>query len=648
MRTRGINRYGAAIAAVAAAGTGALLVFFGDRAARERRRADDAERLSASSEAALRDAGLRSERLADENERLHDVSLALGAALTSSDVADAIATHLFDALGATTGGVYLVNHSEQVLELIGLQGEVSEEAAAEYRHIELDTVLPVTDVVRSGEPMWLGNADDWHGYADYVRWQRGGVVSGAAIPLLAGKSVVASIFMGFSVERDLSAAERRFVRTVSRQAGQPLERARLHDAEHEARQASDKLSMRILRLQVITESLSAALTPSEVGEVIVRQGVPALGADRASIYLRSGNEHMELLSDVGHPDTGLERNGRLDLDAVGPVQDVIRSGEPLALESPEAITGRYPLLGYVGGEALLCAPLLVGEEAIGAIQMAFSSRRLFDRDQRAFLNILARQCAAALDRARNYEMEREIAATLQESMLPAVLPNIPGLSVAVRYLPGTSGLDVGGDWYDVIQLDESKIGVVVGDVMGKGVRAAAAMAQLRNGLRAYALEGFKPGSVLDRLNRLAASSDAPFATVVYVVIDKATGVARHASAGHPPVLLCRAEGGRDLVQSDLGPPLGVDPDASYRTGVLELRPGDLLLLYTDGLVESRDRPIAQGIEQLRASVGTSENLGEILDQTMERVLGSADRSDDVAVVAVRLEETPETTVEPVS
>ncbi len=640
-----IDGPGEALKLVLYVASGALLVFFGDRVSRESDRADAAERSFADSEIASRDAGLRSKRLADENERLHDVSLALAAAATTSDVAQAIATHLFDALGATTGGIYLVDESARVLELEGLHGEVAGGAADEYRRIDLDAALPVTDVVLSGEPMWLGKAQDWSAYPEYERWRQEGVVSGAAIPLLAEKRVAASIFMGFSAERVLSPAERRFVETVSRQAVQPLERARLNDAEREARQAADKLSMRTLRLQVITESLSAALTPSEVGEVIVRQGVPALGADRATVYLRSGDAHVELLWDAGYPEAAGDQGRRLARDEAAPVLDVIHSGETLALESPEAIAARYPLLGSMDDEALLCAPLRVEEEAIGAILMAFSSRRLFDREQRAFLDILARQCAAALERAHRYETEREIAETLQQSVLPSSLPEVTGIELAACYLPGTSGLDVGGDWYDVIQLGESRVGVVVGDVMGKGVRAAAAMAQLRNGLRAYALEGFKPGSVLDRLNRLAESSDAPFATVVYVVLDHATGVARYASAGHPPVLLCRADGSHELLESDSGLPLGVDAAASYRTGVVELKPGDLLLLYTDGLVESRQRPIAQGIEELGVAIGASGDLDEILTQTIDRVLGTGARSDDVAVVALRLEQTPEAAVE---
>ena len=282
-------------------------------------------------------------------------------------------------------------------------------------------------------------------------------------------------------------------------------------------------------------------------------------------------------------------------------------------------------------------PLFVDNDAVGAIQIGFASPRRFDSDRRAFLSIVARQCAAALERARRYETEREIAETLQRSVIPERLPELPGIGLAARYLPGTSGLDVGGDWYDVIPLREGRVGVVVGDVMGKGVRAAAAMAQLRNGLRAYALEGYKPGVVLERLNRLAESAGAPFATVVYVVVDQATGIARYASAGHPPVLLARADGGRELLVVGSGLPLAVDPNAHYRTGVVELEPGDLLLLYTDGLVESRQRPITEGVDRLVTSVRPDSDLDHVLAEVLDALVESDDRSDDIAILALRLE-----------
>ena len=234
-----------------------------------------------------------------------------------------------------------------------------------------------------------------------------------------------------------------------------------------------------------------------------------------------------------------------------------------------------------------------------------------------------------------YEREHEIAVTLQQSVLPGQLPEIERLDVAVRYLPGRNELEVGGDWYDVIELGRNRVGVVVGDVVGKGVIAASAMAQLRNALRVYALDGLKPSSVLSRLAELARTVGAPFATVAYMVIDTERGTCRYASAGHPPPLHLRQgwppvylEGGRTT-------PIGIGLDTRGRQASVELQPGDLLLLYTDGLVESRTMTLNEGMDRLCEAVETGpESLDGMLDYIGEQ-LAVDTRQDDVALVAIR-------------
>ena len=272
-----------------------LLIGFGEWAGRARRRAVAANRLTAISEASALDARRYSEHLAGEIEQLHVVAVALGGAVTRADVMDVVTAQLFDALEASTGRVYVVDEPGESLELIALHGVV-ESAAMGHEPIPLSESIPVADVIRSRQPLWLGTASDWASYPDYERWARDGIVSGAAIPLLADDRAVASIFLGFAEERVLTDGERRFVHTVAGQAAQPLERARLHEAESNARAAAEELSLRSLRLQVISESLSSALTPSEVGEVIIRQGLPALGADRGAIFMQQEGENVELLA----------------------------------------------------------------------------------------------------------------------------------------------------------------------------------------------------------------------------------------------------------------------------------------------------------------------------------------------------------------
>src|SRR5207244_8445905 len=178
-----------------------------------------------------------------------------------------------------------------------------------------------------------------------------------------------------------------------------------------------------------------------------------------------------------------------------------------------------------------------------------------------------------------YEREHEIALTLQQSVLPGKLPEIERLEVAVRYLPGRNELEVGGDWYDVIELDEHRVGVVVGDVVGKGVIAASAMAQLRNALRVYALDGLKPSSVLSRLGDLARTVGTPVATVQYLVIDYERGTCRYASAGHPPPLHLRPGWPPVFLEGGRSTPIGIGLDTRTRQASVDSNPGHLLLLY---------------------------------------------------------------------
>ncbi|MFG1651203.1 SpoIIE family protein phosphatase [Micromonospora sp. NPDC049275] len=257
----------------------------------------------------------------------------------------------------------------------------------------------------------------------------------------------------------------------------------------------------------------------------------------------------------------------------------------------------------------------------------------------AALTQLARLVGVRLENAQLYEAEHRIATTLQHSLLPRTLPQLPGAVVASRYLPGSADVEVGGDWYDALALEGDDLVLVIGDVVGKGVQAAAAMGQLRNALRAYLLEGFDPGESLSRLNRLVGSTEGrSFATVVCLLFSPRTGRLRYASAGHPSPLLIRGDDVAFLHDRALGPPVGAIPDATYRTVEGELPAGSRLLLYTDGLIEDRQLGIDAALAQLRADAATpGEHVADLIDTVVERVTGRP-RRDDVAVLALEAAE----------
>ncbi|MEU1605030.1 SpoIIE family protein phosphatase [Micromonospora matsumotoense] len=266
-------------------------------------------------------------------------------------------------------------------------------------------------------------------------------------------------------------------------------------------------------------------------------------------------------------------------------------------------------------------------------------RREGDSTEQAAVAELARLVGVRLENAQLYEAEHRIATTLQHSLLPRSLPQLPGALVASRYLPGSTDVEVGGDWYDVIGIGDDEVVLVIGDVVGKGVRAAAAMGQLRNGLRAYLLEGYDPGQSLTRLNRLVGSTERQsFATVFCLSFAVRTGRLRYASAGHPSPLLIRGDDVGFLHERALGPPIGAIAGTDYRTVEGELAPGGRLLLYTDGLIEDRQAGIDAALAQLRADASAGgEHITDLVDAVVRRVDGRT-RHDDVAVLALEAAE----------
>jgi anti-anti-sigma factor len=234
--------------------------------------------------------------------------------------------------------------------------------------------------------------------------------------------------------------------------------------------------------------------------------------------------------------------------------------------------------------------------------------------------------------------ERRVAHTLQRSMLTTQLPEIDGVDLAVRYLPSSSDAEVSGDWYDVIPLPDGRVGVVIGDVVGRGVDAAATMSQLRTALRAYAVEGLPPAEVVAKLHRLVSHLRVGLSTTLtYLDLDPFTLEVRYVSAGHLPVLHAPAEGAPRFLEGARSTPLGAAPaHASIPQETLMLGPGDSLLLYTDGLVERRDASIDDRLEQLRATVETaSDDLPAQLKQLTATLTEGGERTDDIALLALR-------------
>ncbi|MFF7215221.1 SpoIIE family protein phosphatase [Streptomyces sp. NPDC008238] len=297
--------------------------------------------------------------------------------------------------------------------------------------------------------------------------------------------------------------------------------------------------------------------------------------------------------------------------------------------------GSARLLAEAGVHSCMAVPLIARGEVLGVLGLSRArTDTSFDEDDLTLACELAARAAVCIDNARWYQQVRDTAETLQRSLLPEPQPFHPGLEVAARYRPAQATSKVGGDWYDVIPLDDDRTALVVGDVMGSGIDAATTMGRLRTATSTLAELDLDPARVLGHLDKITRGLDPYIATCVYVLYDARSAECRLATAGHLPPVLVHGDGSPQLLDLPTGTPLGVGGVAFESTDVT-LAPGDRLVLYTDGLVETRDDPIDERLALLVDLLGTPDPSVEETCDRLLRELRGADDHDDVALLIAR-------------
>ncbi|MFJ9039696.1 SpoIIE family protein phosphatase [Streptomyces sp. NPDC102406] len=416
-------------------------------------------------------------------------------------------------------------------------------------------------------------------------------------------------------------------------------------------------------------ALAEAGSTEEVLRVAAGLSMPGFSPEGLAVFGVAG-DRLTVIGHHGHQAGAEGPFTDMELATDYPAAEVCRTGRAVYLSSPDDYQRRYPaawpLAARFKRQSWAFLPLIVAGRTIGAWMAGFAYPVSFTPDERSVLTTVARMLAQALSRAGVAESERELTDGLQKSMLPTLGPEVPGMSIAARYVPTGGGLQVGGDWYDIIPLPggaartESgggRIALVIGDVQGHDVRAAGLMGQLRIALRAYASEGHRPDAVLSRASRFlhgigdtvhgGSPQDARFATCLYVEADPATGVLEIARAGHPDPAIRLADGTVLMRPTAGGLPLGIDPDADYPTTRLVLEPGETLLLCTDGLIETGGHDLDTGWARLRTALeaGPADALEELADTLVQVVHGPSShhttgplvdrREDDIALLLLR-------------
>ncbi|NUU24250.1 MAG: SpoIIE family protein phosphatase [Streptomycetaceae bacterium] len=420
----------------------------------------------------------------------------------------------------------------------------------------------------------------------------------------------------------------------------------LKEAETRLDEANERLALQLADLTQVyemTERLTARVTLDDTLHDVLREGAAVLGADKA--VARTFDETGEtLVSRVWHnmsrgdlaavnglgPNLVL-RDGMLEHDGSLVIEDI--RNDPACDDEIRAVSVT------IGIRSMYVLDLLGPDgRSLGVLAWGFGTPGKPTGRQRQVARTYCRMAGQIAENNRLYDREHQIANTLQRSMLAKDLPRLDGIEVAAYSLAGAQGMQAGGDWYDAVSLPRDKAGFTIGDVMGKGLPAAAAMGQLRTGLHSYALvEGEDPVAVLTDLNTLMVQMDlADMATAAYAAVDPHRRRAEIALAGHCPPLVVHGDDAY-FVRSGHGVPLGIAGGWHTDAEIVDLPPGAMLILYTDGLVERRDEDLDAGLERLRrAALAAPDEIDHVCPHLIERCLAGTTAEDDVAILAIRL------------
>jgi PAS domain S-box-containing protein len=422
-------------------------------------------------------------------------------------------------------------------------------------------------------------------------------------------------------------------------------------AEHE-REATEAAQQArkdfILRL---TEGLTAAQSIDDIIHTVAGTALPQLGAEVLIVYLLDENGVLELAGCRGVEDADLPHLGDAAGAADSPSLRRLAAGEPVFVESREEYLQLFPdpRLAPVGGpSAWALLPLSVGEGLIGSCCIGYPQGRVFSSDDRTVLTAASGALAQAFARAQLFDSRRRYLTELQQLMLPGRLPRLAGLEVTARYRPGSAGLDVGGDWYDVLELPDGRVATVIGDVQGHSARAAAVMGQLRTVMRTQAAEGHGPAELMARANETLCELETDlFATCCLVEVDRRRHTLRMVRAGHPCPLLIAGDGQVREIDADGGIPLGFFPGEEYPVVTDRLPTECTLLLYSDGLVERPGTDYTDAVDQLTERLawwaGTAQgpedgdgpmDMDAIADQLVTPV-ATRPQHDDIALLLMR-------------
>lgn len=424
--------------------------------------------------------------------------------------------------------------------------------------------------------------------------------------------------------------------------------------EEERRSAERAATERAARIGELTAALAKATTSVDVVEAVARGVLPPFEASGLVVQTVEG-DRLHTVGSVGYPDDVLAVLDGRERTQSSPLWDAILAGTPLFLSTAHEFSAHYPELADLparaGKQSWALLPLTASGHTFGICAVTFDHPRRLTDEERTLLTATSALVAQALERARLFDAEHTRSRELQRSLLPRDLPDLPACSAAARYLPAGQGMDVGGDWYDIIPLSGGQVALVVGDVMGHGLPEAATMGRLRTAVHTLADLELPPDEIMSHLNDIVgAMGEESYVTCLYALYDSTTRVCSIARAGHPPPALLHPDG------TVVFPPLAADPplgaaEPPFETTEVQVPEGSVLALYTDGLVESSRREMDEGMAALAEVLRTAHADGTVTDLELlcERITSTLlpagqQTADDAALLLARMHALPDSRI----
>jgi serine phosphatase RsbU (regulator of sigma subunit) len=570
---------------------------------------------------------------------IQQLAARLSAAVTPEEVLDVVADCGGPLVGAHMVNISLLDEPGETLRLVTSR-RTSREVERRFATYPVDAPLPSRDALAERRPVVIRGTEERNRRYPALAGEPSHNVVFAVLPLIDDGDPLGVLALGWLSDEEFRVERMAAAEEIATLCAAAMRRAGRYRHERQARTAAEQLTGRLRDLAALTRQLAQATEPDVVADLIVSTASRAVAADTATISAFDGAQRFKVLAARGVPPEWASRWSTFTSDDVPFTGDLVTGRAPVIVTTAETVDARdAAFLCSTGQRLWVNLPLMSSTATLGFASFGWHEPRELTTEDLDVLTAMASHAAIALERANLLAGSRRVAEVLQRALLPQIITRLPGWDIAARYIPAVEGTQVGGDWYDAFLLSTGGVGLVLGDVAGKGIRAAAVMGAVRSALRAFSIVDPTPSVVLSELDLYFAKFKpiGQMVTCCYAVLDPDSGRLTYASAGHPPPLVIGREG-HQWLECATTPPLGVGASVRREQAEADIAAGGVLLLYSDGLVERRRHVLSEDLAALADAAAALPGAGHLQTSLdcLVKALSHPDRTvDDLAVLALR-------------